>query len=210
MLKQARRIIRNSDSIIISAPGFADWSELQDIQPHVVMNRRNPHPLKINEQKVIGYFGRIRELNSIGFMIEAAEMAGFKVIIAGDGIAVEAMIDKYPSVEYRGPFTEEQLPKLVEEISVMYAMYDPRRGNIMQGAIPTKMLDAAAFGRPSVVNSNTPMGDLCESEKIGVTAPYGDISKIAKAIEKAHKLVITDTKQEDREAFITVVNKLLD
>ena len=31
--------------------------------------------------------------------------------------------------------------------------------------VPTKMLDAAAFGIPSVTNSGTPMGELCLNEK---------------------------------------------
>ena len=130
-------------------------------------------------------------------------------MFAGDGLAVKEMLDEFPHLDYRGPFNEEDLPGLVQEISVMYAMYDPARGNIMQGAIPTKMLDAAAFGRPSVVNRNTPMGDLCESEKMGVTAQYGSISEIAEAIDRAHEIVITNTKGEDSEIFLSVVEKLL-
>ena len=210
MLKQARRIISKSDAIIVSAPGFTDWAELQGVEPVVVMNRRNPHSLEKSKAKVLGYFGRIREINSIRFMIQAAETAGFRIIIAGDGVAVESMLEEFPDLDYRGPFNEQQLPNLVEEISVMYAMYDPKRGNIMQGAIPTKMLDAAAFGRPSVVNSNTPMGELCETEGIGITADYGDVLKIAEAIEKAHDMEITSIKGEESETFRLVVNKLLD
>ncbi|MBT3657116.1 MAG: glycosyltransferase [Euryarchaeota archaeon] len=209
MLKQAKRIISKSDAIIVSAPGFADWIELQRLDPVVVMNRRNSQSLEKSQQKVLGYFGRIREINSIRFMIQAAETAGFRIIIAGDGDAVDSMLGEFPDLDYRGPFNEQQLPNLVEEISVMYAMYDPKRGNIMQGAIPTKMLDAAAFGRPSVVNANTPMGELCESEGLGVTADYGDVSKIAEAIEQAHSIEITSTKGEDNDAFLSVVNKLL-
>lgn len=210
MLKQARRIISKSDAIIVSAPDFTDWTELQGFEPVVVMNRRNPHSLKKSQGKVLGYFGRIREINSIRFMIQAAETAGFRIIIAGDGVAVESVLEEFPDLDYRGSFDEQQLPNLVEEISVMYAMYDPERGNIMQGAIPTKMLDAAAFGRPSVVNSNTPMGKLCETEGIGVTADYGDVLKIAEAIEKAHGMEIRSIKGEDSKPFLSVVNKLLD
>jgi hypothetical protein len=92
----------------------------------------------------------------------------------------------------------------------MYAMYDPNRGNIMQGAIPTKMLDAAAFGRPSVVNSNTPMGDLCESEGMGVTAAYGNVTEIAEAIGKAHSTQVSYIEGNDCESFLSVVKKLLD
>ena len=209
MLKQARRIIAKSDAIIVSAPGFRDWIELQECEPVVVMNRRNPQSLEKSQEKVLGYFGRIREINSIRLMIQAAETAGFRVIIAGDGVAVDSMLEEFPDLDYRGPFNEQQLPNLIEEISVMYAMYNPKRGNIMQGAIPTKMLDAAAFGRASVVNANTPMGELCESEGIGITADYGDVSKIAEAIEQAHNIEITSCKGEDSEAFLSVVNKLL-
>ena len=53
-------------------------------------------------------------------------------------------------------------------------MYDEKRDNIKFGAIPTKMLDAAAFGIPSVVNKDTPMGDLCENEEIGKTFGTSD------------------------------------
>lgn len=210
MLKQARRIIPKSDAIIVSAPGFKDWVELRDFNPVVVMNRRENQPIQKSQQKVLGYFGRIREINSIRYMIQSAKIAGFKVIIAGDGIAVDSILEEFPKLDYRGPFNEKQLPKLIEEISVMYAMYDPNRGNIMQGAIPTKMLDAAAFGRPSVVNSNTPMGDLCESEGMGVTASYGNVTEIAKAIQKAHNTQVTCIEGNDRESFISVVNELLD
>ena len=210
MLKQARRIISKSDAIIISAPGFKDWVELRDFNPVVVMNRRENQPIQKSQQKVLGYFGRIREINSIRYMIQSARIAGFKVIIAGDGIAVDSILEEFPKLDYRGPFNEKQLPKLIEEISVMYAMYDPNRGNIMQGAIPTKMLDAAAFGRPSVVNSNTPMGDLCESEGMGVTAPYGNVTEIAKAIQKAHNTQVTCIEGNDCESFLSVVNELLD
>ncbi|MDC3298175.1 hypothetical protein OAU99_02240 [Candidatus Poseidoniaceae archaeon] len=210
MLKQARRIISKSDAIIVSAPGFCDWIELRDLNPVVVMNRRRNQPLKKNQQKVLGYFGRIREINSIRFMIQSAKIAGFKVIIAGDGVAVDSILEEFPELDYRGPFDQEQLPKLVEEISVMYAMYDPNRGNIMQGAIPTKMLDAAAFGRPSVVNSNTPMGDLCESEGMGVTAAYGNVTEIAEAIGKAHSTQVSYIEGNDCESFLSVVKKLLD
>ena len=75
--------------------------------------------------------------------------------------------------------------------------------------IGKKLLDTAAFGRASLVNANTPKGELCESEGIGITADYGDVSKIAEAIEQAHNIEITSCKGEDSEAFLSVVNKLL-
>ena len=102
--------------------------------------------------KRFGYIGRIREIDSISMMIQAAKKIDFKVIIAGDGIDAKLVEEKFPDIDYRGPFTEKELSDLIGEISVMYAMYDSDRLNIKSGAIPTKMLDAAAHGIPSVVS----------------------------------------------------------
>ena len=41
----------------------------------------------------------------------------FEVILAGDGLAVVI-------IDYRGKFEESDLVGLMQEISVMYAMYD--------------------------------------------------------------------------------------
>ena len=210
MLKDSKRIMRKSNMIITSAPGFQDWIKSEGYQAEVVMNRRNSSHLERIDEKVIGYFGRIRDFEAMRIMIEASRIAGFRIITAGDGLAVERMIKEYPEIDYRGPFTEEQLPGLIGEISVMFAMYSTERGNIMQGAIPTKMLDAAAFGRPSIVNSDTPMGILCKDEELGVTAPFDNLEEIAKAMIEAHTMRINGVKGDDREIFIQVIENILD
>ena len=97
-----------------------------------------------------------------------------QVLIAGDGIAAAAVSDLLPQAEMPGPFTESELPGLMARISVMYALYPPERGNILQGALPAKMFEAAAFGRPTVVNSGCHMGEVCESEQLGRAVPWGD------------------------------------
>ncbi len=209
MLSQAKQIIRSVDEIIVSAPEFCKWVASNGRDSTCVMNRRNAIPTPPTSEKVVGYFGRIREVDSITNLIKASEKIGFKVILAGDGMEVENVIKNNPQVDYRGPFTEDDLPDLMKEISVMYAMYDEERGNIKSGAIPTKMLDAAAFGRPSVVNQNTPMGDLCEREGLGLTAPYGNIEQISEAIMQAHDMKIDNIKGEEKSEFLAVISKLL-
>ena len=210
MLKDAKKIMNKSNMIITSASGFQDWIRTEGHNSEVIMNRRTPSRLEQVDEKVIGYFGRIRDFQSMKIMIEASKIAGFRIITAGDGLAVERMIDEYPGIDHRGPFTEEQLPDLIGEISVMFAMYSTERGNIMEGAIPTKMLDAAAFGRPSIVNSDTPMGILCSDENLGVTAPFNNLEEIAKAMGTAHGMKINNVKGDDRELFVQVINNLLD
>lgn len=210
MYLQAKQMIKNANEIIVAAPGFQTFVKQFGKESYVVMNRSNPKKIKRTSDKIVGYIGRIREIDSISMMIEAAKKIDFKVIIAGDGIDANIVEEQFPDIDYRGPFTEKELSDLIGEISVMYAMYDSDRQNIKSGAIPTKMLDAAAHGIPSVVSKNTPMGNLCEEEGLGLTASYGNIEEISKAILEAHKMEIKPPKGEDKNEFLSVVKRLVD
>ena len=81
-----------------------------------------------------------------------------------------------------GKFQTNQLPEIIQKMSVMYAVYPTSRGNILDGAIPTKMFDAAINGRPSIVNSNCLMGDIAIAEKIGITVNSGDVNELTAAL----------------------------
>ena len=209
MLKQAKEAVHHADEIIVAAPNFRNWVGKFGKSATCVMNRRESQSnLKTTDRK-IGYFGRIREYKSILHLINAAKIAGFDVVLAGDGLAVDQLIHNFPNLDYRGKFSESDLSDLMQEISVMYAMYDDSRANIQLGAIPTKMLDASAFGIPSVTNSGTPMGDLCLNEKIGTVAPYGDTEKIAQAILDAYQMEVKPKPSNDKQEFQNLIERLI-
>ena len=71
MLSQAKRIILSADEIIISAPDFENWVTKIGRNSTCVMNRRNPKSIQVTNNKVVGYFGRIREFEPILSLIEA-------------------------------------------------------------------------------------------------------------------------------------------
>lgn len=209
MLKQAKEAVLHADEIIVAAPNFRDWVSKFGKTATCVMNRRDRQYIEKTNAKKVGYFGRIREYKSISHLIQAAKIASFDVVLAGDGLAVNQLIHDFPNLDYRGKFSESDLSKLMQEISIMYAMYDDSRANIQLGAIPTKMLDASAFGIPSVTNLGTPMGDLCLSEKIGTVAPYGDAEKIAEAILKAYQMEVEPKPSNDKQEFQNVIERLI-
>lgn len=209
MLKQAEDAVSHADEIIVAAPNFRDWVKKYGKSATCIMNRRESQSNLKTSDKKIGYFGRIREYKSILHLINASKIVHFDVVLAGDGLAVNQLIQDFPDLDYRGKFGETELSDLMQEISVMYAMYDDSRANIQFGAIPTKMLDAAAFGIPSVTNSGTPMGDLCMSEKIGTVAPYGDTEKIAEAILEAYKMEVKPKQTNDKQKFQNVIERLI-
>ncbi|MBJ62270.1 MAG: hypothetical protein CMB57_03365 [Euryarchaeota archaeon] len=209
MLKQAEDAVAHADEIIVAAPNFRDWVSKFGKSATCVMNRRDSQSNMKSNDKKVGFFGRIREYESISHLIYAAKIAGFGVVLAGDGLAVKRLIHDFPNLDYRGKFVESDLCDLMQDISVMYAMYDDSRANIQLGAIPTKMLDAAAFGIPSITNSGTPMGDLCLNEKIGTVAPYGDTEKIAEAILEAYQMEVEPKPSNDKHEFQNVIERLI-
>ncbi|DAC33433.1 MAG TPA: hypothetical protein D7H95_00465, partial [Candidatus Poseidoniales archaeon] len=121
----------------------------------------------------------MREIESFQLLTAAIELIAPEqrpsLKIAGDGTAVEDVHTHLLSASSRlgihlnlsGSFTNETLPTLMQDVDVMYALYPPHRGNILNGALPVKMFDAASYGVPTIVNSDCLMGELATLEEIG-------------------------------------------
>lgn len=208
MYYQAKRMMKNADLILTSSPGLLKWVQKHGHKADVIMNYRNESEKVTRTANTIGYFGRIRNFESMEKLLTAAKKIDFDVILAGDGPQTEMVIARYPDLDYRGPFTEDQLSDLMKEISVMYALYPPNRLNIVEGAISVKMLDAASHGIPSVVSKGNPMANFCEEHKLGLSADYFDIENISQTILETSKLEVSYPFKEDKTAFTTAIQKL--
>ena len=62
-----------------------------------------------------------------------------------------------------------------------------KRGNINEGALPTKMFDAASIGIPTIVNSDCLMGEIIEKEGWGFSVEWGNFKSLRDAILSAKK-----------------------
>ena len=114
--------------------------------------------------------------------------------------------------EVTGAFTQSELPELIETIDVMYAMYAPLRGNILQGALPVKMFDAAAQGVPSVVNHDCLMGDVAVEEGLGTAAPWGDANAIGEALLRVKDTVVElgATGEREHQRWLEAMKPIMD
>ena len=200
-----RRLIRRlrfCDLIITSSgsaskkshPGLREWIRKRVKNTNVVVIENRPKKIEkihdLPERFTIGYAGKIREKTMFETLINAVEnlpkSINPKVIIAGHGTAnegVEELLrESSLDVEKIGRFQTKELPEIIQKMSVMYAVYPTIRGNILDGALPTKMFDAAMNGRPSIVNSNCLMGDVAIAEKIGTTVNSGDVEQLTAAL----------------------------
>ena len=212
MKKQLRSSTGSYDGFFSSSPGLAAYFEQElSIHSNVVLNVRNSNPLPRPKMKRIGFFGRIRDYDAMVLLIESCKQIGFSPIFAGDGPSVDRLVKRYPDIDYRGQFDEKKLSELMTEIDVMYAMYNPEKENIRQGALPVKMFDAAAFGRPNVTTAGVPMGEFCIEHKLGTVASFGDVDSVAGAIVDAYELdVATEQTEEDEQTkFMSTVESIL-
>ncbi len=217
MLKQAK----HADAIITSSSGFVKWLKNRGLPSVSIENRPdNQASISVPREPSIGYFGRIRESASFILLRDALltlpDENRPSVLIAGDGThydEIESLFRNTPNIKstFRGPFQHSELPEMMLEIGLMFAMYSPDRGNISDGALPSKMFEAAAFGRPSIVNQGTLMGQICDNENLGSSVLWGDTEGLATAIvQSIGKSVdfLIDASRE-RARFLDVVRPLL-
>ena len=139
--------------------------------------------------------------------------------IAGDGVAFDlvsqllltAKKNHELDVKITGSFDSDEFSTMILEIDVMYALYSPNRGNILQGALPVKMFDAAAHGVPSVVNAKCLMGEVAESEEIGQTVEWLDHNQLAVSLIQLRdsRVQLNTTSERERKYFLEAVNRLL-
>ncbi|MBQ70355.1 MAG: hypothetical protein CMA65_02565 [Euryarchaeota archaeon] len=195
--------------------GFAEWLEHHGLHSHVVENRPMPPFPEPSTSKrdgwTVGYLGRIRDIKSFELLLASIltmpTLERPHLRIAGDGIAapkvrrmmMQAVEDGEIEATITGAFSSMEFSEIVQEIDVMYAMYSPQRGNILQGALPVKMFDAASHGVPTVVNDGCLMGEIVQSENIGMPATWNEIETVVNALKRAKEMTVELSHTGERE-----------
>jgi len=235
MEQSALRRARRADLVVTSSGkrvngvhnGFKEYLGGNGITSMVVENRPNVQrdvqkTLK-KEGWTVAYLGRVRELESFEWLIKAIEHMPPNqrpdLKVAGDGVAADAVHHLLLTeasrlginLQLSAGFEEHDLPELIADVDVMYAMYEPQRDNILQGALPVKMFDAASFGVPTVVNADCLMGEICQEEDLGLPAAWGDAESISAALLSLRGTIVEPSDQglNQQKKLIAAVESLL-
>jgi len=137
------------------------------------------------------YAGTVGLAHGLGTLIDAAEElrrgdgARLAVTIAGDGAeapALRARIADDDSSEVRmlGAVPAQRVPSLYAESDVAVVML--RDLPIFEGALPTKLLEAMAAGKPVLLSARGEAARLVEAESCGVVVPPEDPRALAAAL----------------------------
>ena len=195
--------------------GFLQWLRYHGLDGDVVENRPMP-PFSTTKQTpekdwTVGYVGRGRDIKAFELLLSAVKLIPPherpRLRIAGDGVAAakvrRMMMDEVEAgvleANITSAFVQSDLDELLSEIDVMFAMYAPLRGNILQGALPVKMFDAAAYGIPSVVNDDCLMSDVLNLEGLGQAANWGDPKLVAEALLQCKDMCVDLNANGERE-----------
>jgi colanic acid biosynthesis glycosyl transferase WcaI len=138
------------------------------------------------------YAGTVGMAAGLDTLLEAAEelertvgAAAIEVVIAGDGAEGPRLrarlADSGPgNVRMLGAVPSERIPGLYEESDVAVVMLRDRP--IFHGALPTKMLEAMAAGRPVVLSARGESARLIEAEGAGIVVEPENPAALAAAI----------------------------
>jgi len=235
MEKQMLRRLKHVDSILTSSGkiskssthiGFREYLKSHGHSSTVIENRPEPEPMSERSQHdgwCVGYLGRVRDLESFQFLLDAVLLMEPEqrpsLRIAGDGVAFDSVSQLLQTakenllldVNITGHFDSDEFSKIIQDVDVMYALYSPVRGNILQGAIPVKMFDAAAHGVPSVVNANCLMGEVAESEGIGRSVEWMNTEQLAANLTQLRDTTVqlNTTSARERKRLLEALNPLL-
>ena len=226
-LPQTDLILTSSRSIKDGVyPGLKEWLMSQGFESTVIENRPveySEFAVPTNTNWVVSHTGRIRDINSIRLLFAAIKQMPQNqrpdICIAGDGPAwnqVKLELENFSKsnglkFDITGSYDRNGLTKILQKTNVMYAMYDPLRGNILDGALPVKMFDAAAHNVPSVVNSNCLMGELCEQEQLGKSVEWDNPSMLADALLSLRdsRVNMDKTASDFENHYLEAFSKLL-
>jgi len=131
------------------------------------------------------YAGTVGLAHGLDTLLDAAELQdGLAVTIAGDGADAGALRARLArrgpgGVRMLGAVPAERIPQLYAESDI--AVVTLRDLPIFEGALPTKLLEAMAAGRPVVLAARGEAARLVEAERCGLVVPPEDPRALAAA-----------------------------
>jgi len=126
-----------------------------------------------------GLLGRLQD--NISIVKLAEQLSNFKFFVAGDGAERDVIEHSgLDNLEYLGVLSWEMAMKLVAKSGFGIAFF--KHVNLMKDAIPSKIIEYAALGKPVVMNIDTEASNILKRYNAGVVVESGDINEIAAQI----------------------------
>jgi glycosyltransferase involved in cell wall biosynthesis len=197
-----RWIYGRADTILAPTAGIVSALEREPtaaakarrVWPVVDVGRFDPSPrLDGSGPLRLLFAGTVGLAHGLEVLVEAAQQAGtdaVKATIAGNGADAErirALIANrsVDNVQMLGTVPSDQVPRLYAQSDAAVVLL--RDLPIFQGALPTKVLEAMAAGRPLLLAARGEAATLVQRAGAGLVVSPEDPSALAAAILKLHR-----------------------
>jgi colanic acid biosynthesis glycosyl transferase WcaI len=134
----------------------------------------------------VAYVGTLGLAQGVGTLVEAAarlDPGRIEVTIAGDGAEAVRLRERargVPNVRMVGPVPHADVPDLLTSADAVAVTLRDRP--VFAGALPTKMFEAMAAGRPLAVSAAGEAARFVERSGAGVVVPPEDPGALAEAL----------------------------
>ncbi len=182
--QRARRAYERTVSRFIAPSVFmADamkaggWDLPMDVVPNAVPLRDATRGTEVEEPYVL-YAGRLAREKGVGIALDAAKMAGIRMVVAGDGPMSGELRARHPEAEFLGHTSGEEVESLLDRahIAVVPSLWHENAS--------MAVLEAMAQGVPVVA---TRMGGIPEQVRDGVEGILcepGNVNQMANAFRR--------------------------
>ena len=191
---------RHSHLITAPTPGVQRAIEAHEefkgravLLPNAVdVDRFDPEAPRASEPKRVIYCGTVGLAQGVRTLLEAArelerDGSDLEVMIVGDGAErndLEALAEEWQlrNVTFTGRVKHEEVPRIVESATMAVMLL--RDVPLFEDALPTKLLEYMAAGRPVVAAAAGQVSELVSSSRAGIVCPPEDASAVADAIRR--------------------------
>lgn len=145
--------------------------------------------LSPNSEYVVLYAGLLGLAQGLDQVLEAAKAlqadAGLRFVLMGDGPERQALVaqtqrERLHNVVFFEPHSANRMPPIVASADLVLV---PLKRNI-RGAVPSKLYEAMASGRPVVLAAEGEAADVVRANECGVVVRPGDIPGMVTAIQQ--------------------------
>ncbi len=228
--RKDKRLFRDVEYLIITSEKFYDAYYCNLIGRNKTLFVPNTPNFDVfrNYQKksdgdfTIGFIGGIRYLQQMQMLVDAAKIAGCKVLFAGAGGTNQEYneISEYCKdkdyVKFTGKYNySKDIARLYGSVDCVYAVYDADNANV-RIALPNKLYESVYCCLPLIVSKGTYLSDLVIKWGVGVSISHKDVNELIEALkalrvnEKLREIISENCKNIRQKVSGTAYNEALE
>lgn len=181
---------------------FRNWAELDHIRPQTESSYRTKWGLA--DKKVALYSGNIAQKQGIEILIEIArimaEDADFHLVVCGEGSNRKMLEDQARGLTNISFYDLQPMEQLSDLLALASVHLLPQKADAADLALPSKLTNMLASGRPVVAGATAGTGLAREVEGCGIAVEPENANAMADAIKRllTDSSLYTDCASEAR------------